>query len=55
MSTVLIILAFQLAFLPIQLIAWWGLRKENERRERILKISLRALGLIVVSKGRRTE
>lgn len=48
-----IFVVLQMFIFPFQLIAWWGMRQETERRERQLKIALRALGIISVVRGKR--
>lgn len=47
-----VLLAIQITVLPIQGLIWLGMRRENEKRERILKTSLRALGIIVTTRTR---
>lgn len=52
-DTVLIVfLAAQAVFLPLLGGLWYGMRVENERKERILASCLKALGLIVITRGR---
>jgi len=50
-TSMYIFLAIQVTILPIQALLWLGQRRENDKHERILKTSLRALGIIVTTRS----
>ena len=50
---IMIFVYTQITLFPLLGLVWLGLRNENNRRERLLNESLRALSILAVAKGNR--
>lgn len=38
---------------PVLGLLWYGIKSENDRHERLLRASLRALGVIAIARGKK--